>query len=180
MTTIHSKKEHKKEDLVQQEGHAFQNSYDQLMHEDPHAIIEVDNYIITASFEPAEGMYMIQSDLSLKWITPEKQDNQHMEVIVQDKDDRRFIPYLDVSLVLYSKKEVVFHNQVPFIWHPFVFHYGINGSIPGEGEYIPEVFIKMPTFHRHDEVRGKRYTKDVQVKLGSVHLTPGKKPHGPE
>ena len=180
MTSIGTPQENKKEVLVNKQGEAYQASYNELMNEDPHSVVKIDDYIVTTSFEKAEGMYMLQTDLSLRWVVPEEKDNQHIEVIVQDGKDKRFIPYLAVSLRLYQGKIVIVDQQVPFIWHPFVFHYGINGHIPEEGEYEPEVTIKMPLFHRHDEVRGKRYGKDVQIKLPRVHLTPGKKPHGPE
>ena len=181
MTDIQSPKEKREEQLVKNQGDAYQASYDMLMEEDPHVGKEVNDYFVTASFEPAEGMYIPDIDKSLIWRPPSDEDNQHVEVIVRDRKDKRFIPQLLISMKLYDKNQkIVFNKEIPFIWHPFVYHYGTNGSIPDEGVYVPEVTIAMPLFHRHDEVRGERYTKDVMVKLDSVHLTPGKKPYGPE
>ena len=169
------------EELTAKEGQAFQDAYDKLMSKDPHSKGEIDDYIITASFEPAEGMYLMQTDQTLKWVTPGESDNQHFEVIVQDKKDLRFIPYLYVVLKLFDEKEnVVAEKEITFIWHPFVYHYGINGEIPREGDFIPEVTVRKPLFPRHDQVRGNRYAKDVTIRLASVHLKPGKKPFGPE
>lgn len=181
MTDIHSPEEQEQEALARAQGEAYRASYEKLMAEDPHAESAVDEYLITASFEPAEGMYGPGPDGSLAWETPRDGDNQHFEVIVRDRDDGRFLPGLDVHLrLLDGSGTAVAETSVPFIWHPFVLHYGIDGRIPGEGDYTAEVSIPAPRFHRHDEVRGKRYQRGVTVRLGPVHLTPGTKPHGPE
>jgi len=181
MPKIDSPEEREQERLAKKQGEAYQVSYEILMAEDPHAVVEVDDYRIMASFEPAEGMYGPRPDGSLAWETPGDDDNQHFEVIVRDRHDGRFLPGLDVHLRLFDADgQKVAETTVPFIWHPFVFHYGIDGRIPAEGDYTAEVVIPIPRFHRHDEVRGKRYTRDVTVRLGPVHLKPGTKPHGPE
>jgi hypothetical protein len=181
MTDIHSPTERRQEDLVRQQGDAYQASYDMLMAEDPHAETEIDDYRVTASFEPAEGMYGMATDGELAWQTPGPGSNQHFDVIVRDREDGRFLPGLDVHLRLSDGSgATVAETDVPFIWHPFVLHYGIDGRIPGEGDYTAEVSIAAPRFHRHDEIRGKRYRDPVTVRLGPVHLKPGTKPHGPE
>ncbi|MHB8674472.1 MAG: hypothetical protein ACYDAK_12465 [Candidatus Limnocylindrales bacterium] len=181
MARIDSREEQEQERLAAKQGEAYEASYAILMSEDPHAMVEADDYRITASFEPAEGMYGPGPDGSLAWETPGEANNQHFEVIVRDRDDGRFLPGLDVRLRVFDAEErMVAETTVPFIWHPFVFHYGTNGRIPAEGDYTAEVVIAMPRFHRHDEVRGKRYPRDVTVRLGPVHLKPGTKPHGPE
>jgi len=180
-TDIDSPDEHEQEDLVRRQGRAYQASYDMLMAADPHVEGVADDYRITASFEPAEGMYGMTSDGALQWHTPGERENQHFEVIVRDREDGRFLPSLEVGLRLHDAADrVVAETAVPFIWHPFVFHYGVDGTIPGEGDYTAEVTVRAPRFHRHDEVRGKRYQRDVTVRLGPVHLKPGTKPHGPE
>jgi Fe2+ transport protein len=169
-----------KERLAREQGKAYAASYKMLMAEDPHAETDIDDYRITASFEPAEGMYVPTGD-GLTWKTPAKSDNQHFEVIVRDRTDGRFIPGLDVHMrLLDASDEAVAETDIPFIWHPFVLHYGVDARIPKEGDYTAEVTIPAPRFHRHDELRGKRYERDVTVRLGPIHLTPGRKPHGPE
>ncbi len=181
MPDIRSADEQTQEARAHQQGDAYRASYDMLMEEDKHAETEVDQYRITASFEPAEGMYEMDGDGKLHWMVPEKGENQHFEVIAQDRDDGRFIPGLEVRLrLLATDGRPVAATAVPFVWHPFVLHYGVNGTIPGEGDYLAEVTIKAPTFGRHDEVRGRRYERDVTVRLGPLHLKPGVKPHGPE
>jgi hypothetical protein len=181
MPDIHSPEEQEQEALAHRQGEAYRASYEKLMAEDPHAETEAGDYRITASFEPAEGMYGMGSDGTLEWLTPDGGDNQHFEVIVRDREDGRFVPYLDVHLRLLDAADTtVVDTIVPFIWHPFVYHYGIDGKIPAEGDYTAQVIIPAPRFHRHDEVRGKRYEHTVTARLGPVHLKPGTKPHGPE
>ncbi|HEU4571811.1 MAG TPA: hypothetical protein VFR93_03925 [Candidatus Limnocylindrales bacterium] len=180
-TDVNSPDEKEQERLARQQGEAYGASYDRLMAEDPHAETEVDDYRVTASFEPAEGMYELKDDGTFHWMTPSDGQNQHFEVIVRDRRDGRFLPNLDVRMRLLDERDrVVADTEVPFIWHPFVLHYGVDGAIPAEGDYTAEVAIPAPRWHRHDEVRGRRYAKDVTVRLGPVHLTPGTKPHGPE
>ncbi|HEU4674093.1 MAG TPA: hypothetical protein VFS32_14470 [Candidatus Limnocylindrales bacterium] len=181
MTDVNSPEEQEQERLAVRQGDAYRASYEKLMAEDPHAETEIDDYVVTASFEPAEGMYGPDAGGQLAWMTPSEVENQHFEVIVRDRHDGRFVPCLEVHLRLFDAADrQVAATAVPFIWHPFVYHYGIDGTIPGEGDYTAEVSIPAPRWHRHDEVRGKRYAKDVRVRLGPVHLKPGTKPHGPE
>jgi len=179
-TDTQSPAEQKQERLAHAQGDAYQASYDMLMSEDPHSEMTVGDYLVTASFEPAEGMYVPEGD-DLKWHTPDAGQNQHAEVIVRDAEDKRFLPELDVRMQLSDEHgDVVADVAVPFIWHPFVLHYGVDVTIPAEGRYVPRVFIKAPRFRRHDEVRGRRYVSDVDVRLAPVHLKPGVKAHGPE
>jgi uncharacterized protein involved in high-affinity Fe2+ transport len=171
----------KKRNLALAQGTTYALALDEMQTEDTHASCIIDDYIISIACEDAEGMYMDSDAGELRWMIPDKKDNLHFEVVVQDKDDKRFIPDLEVKAkILNEKKETVTTMTVPFIWHPFLFHYGINCSIPKAGKYVAEVTIKKPSFHRHDETYGNRYPKDVTVTLGPLSLKPGRKEHGEE
>lgn len=146
---------------------------------DNHAESEIDDYIVTIASEEAEGTYQLSSD-GLKWQMPEKPKNTHLEIIVRDKHDNRFIPGLQIHGKVMKDDQVIEEADFPFYWHPFLYHYGHNFHIDEEGEYHVEVHIPAPTFPRHDEIKGKRYPKDVTVKLGPIQLEQGRKPHGPE
>jgi hypothetical protein len=63
---------------------------------------------------------------------------------------------------------------VPFIWHPGLYHYGINLTLPGDGIYTVRVDVAVPTFHRHDKVNGKRYAKPVSVTFRNFAIKTGK------
>jgi hypothetical protein len=60
------------------------------------------------------------------------------------------------------------------LWHPWIYHYGRNWEVPGEGDYTVHVRIEAPTFMRHDHENGKRYAKPVEVAF-TRHIAPGQK-----
>lgn len=167
--------------LAEQQGSAFQEAVDYLKE-----IVAgyqeqvVDDYIVTVCAEEAEGMYHLE-DGELTWEDPAEGLNAHLEIIIQDADDKRFIPQLDVVATLYSEdQEMEQEKQHPFLWHPYVFHYGANWKIPKEGNYSVEVKISAPRFHRHDVVKGKKYPRQVTLHFGNLKMETDRKLHAPE
>jgi hypothetical protein len=132
--------------------------------------IEKGPYLIGYAIEKAEGMYHRKDDGELVWREP-GDDNIHIEVSVRDAADGRFIPYLDIQVRLIDRAghEVGVHNQ-PFVWHPWLYHYGRNWRIEKGGDYTLEMNIKAPGFPRHDKKNGKRYTEDVEVSFSPVKI----------
>lgn len=170
-----------KDKLRKDQGATYQAALEFMKTEAAHASVEVDDYIITTACEEAEGMYHGRGENQLEWMIPDPDDNQHFEVIVQDKEDLRFLPGLEIHYKLFNgQNDLVWESDIPFIWHPFLLHYGINGKIPTEGDYTAEVTVGLPKFHRHDEFVGKRYPKTVTAKIGPVHLVPERSEHGGE
>jgi hypothetical protein len=129
----------------------------------------VGPYRVGYAIEEAEGMYHWQ-DGELVWQEPER-ENVHIEVSVRDAVDGRFIPNLNihVRLIDSNKNDVGYHQQ-PFVWHPWLYHYGRNWHIPEEGDYRMEIHIKAPDFPRHDEKNGNRYDQDVDVTFSPVKI----------
>ncbi len=177
-----SSKEKQKEELAIKQGKAYNDALDFMKKETSTAAQQTkEDVIVTVAVEKAEGFYKVQADGSLDWITPSIQDNLHIEVIVQDKKDKRFIPHLPVFVTLKnSQGDLIGMEKQDFLWHPFLYHYGKNWHIPKKDNYSLEVFIKQPLFGRHDEVKGKKYQKDVKIVFSKLQLTPGRKPHGSE
>ena len=175
-----AQKEEKKRNLALAQGDTYSLALDEMKEEDISASAEVEDYIISLACEDAEGMYM-DNKKGLAWMIPQPEENLHVEVVVQDKADKRFIPNLDVYCKLFDKeKKEISSLHIPFIWHPFLFHYGMNTTIPQKGLYTVEITIKKPLFHRHDQTYGMRYRNDVTITLGPISLTPGKKEYGEE
>ncbi len=131
------------------------------------------DYLVGYAIEEAEGMYRYV-DGQLRWEEPEE-ENLHIEVAVRDGADGRFIPGLTVYATLIDGHgtEVGTHQQ-PFLWHPYLFHYGRNWVVPGDGEYTLRVRIEPPDFMRHDEVNGKRFTQVVEAEFAGVKVKTGK------
>ena len=169
----------KKIKLAEDQGKAFSAALDYMKEMDNHAEKEVDDYIISLASEEAEGTYQLEGD-KLKWNTPQEGKNTHLEIVVRDAKDKRFIPGLKIRGKVFDEdKNVIADTDFPLLWHPFLLHYGAFFHIPKSGKYTVEVQIPAPTFHRHDEIKGKRYEKDVKVEI-EIELETGRKPHGPE
>lgn len=127
----------------------------------------VDNYLVGYAIESPEGMYEVENG-ELVWREPED-ENIHIEISVRDGADGRFVPALDVMLTVLDANgdEVGTHRQ-PLIWHPWLYHYGRNWQLPGDGEYTFKIKIGMPDFPRHDKKNGKRYAGPVHVEFRDV------------
>jgi uncharacterized protein involved in high-affinity Fe2+ transport len=128
-------------------------------------------YVVGYAHEEAEGMYA-REDGELVWQEPD--GNIHLEISVRDGGDDRFVPGLNVFLTLLDDQgEQVGTERMPFLWHPWLYHYGKNWEIPGDGRYTLQVRIEPPEFMRHDEKNGNRYAEEVRVTFETVDLETG-------
>lgn len=131
----------------------------------------VGDYLVGFAQEEAEGMYRMGDD-GLEWAEPDE-ENAHIEVIVADAADGRFLPYVTVRATIDGEDETVGPVEIPFVWHPGLYHYGKNVELPGEGRYDLTIEVEPPTFPRHDETNGDRYEEGVEVTFEDVELTTG-------
>ena len=132
---------------------------------------QVGPYLIGYAIEEAEGMYEPNENGELIWQEPKK-ENVHVEVSVRDAADGRFIPQLTVhARLIDSEQNIVGTHRQPFVWHPWIYHYGRNWHIEQEGDYTLEVEIKAPDFPRHDKKNGKRYAEDITTRFTAVKIT---------
>ncbi len=131
------------------------------------------DYEIGFALEKAEGMWEIV-DGELRWIEPDD-ENLHVEVSVRDAADGRFIPGLDVraTVVTSDGREVGTHVQ-PFLWHPMLYHYGRNWTVPGDGRYDLTFRVEPAPFMRHDRKNGRRYAEPAEVTFRDVEVKTGK------
>ena len=133
------------------------------------------DYLIGYAVEQAEGLYTWEKG-KLVWENP-KDENVHIEVAVADKTDGRFLPGLDVEVTLDndSGQRVGKHKQ-PYLWHPWLYHYGRNWKIPEySGLYSLCIEVAPPPYHRHDKVHGKRHAKPVKVVFKDIKIETGRK-----
>lgn len=161
--------------MAREEGEAYHASLKYMAEEvaDNGAMKEVDDYIVAIAQERAEGMYALKKAGELSWQEPDK-ENCHIEVSVSDRADKRFIPYLEIKATLEDadgKKTGPF--EVPFLWHPGLYHYGANIEVPGDGKYTVTVEIAPPKFMRHDEENGQRYKDKVSIAFENFEITTG-------
>jgi hypothetical protein len=137
-------------------------------------IEDCGDYRVGVAVEKAEPLWRHRSgQLALQ--EPASTDNQHVEVIVTDRADGRFLPGLQVNLEAVADDGTsVGAWDLPFLWHPTMFHYGRNVAIPRSGRYSLNVSIARPTFARHDKVNGRRYEHPVLVQFVRMRLTAGR------
>ena len=163
-------------EMAKAEGDAYQKSLTYMVEQvaDSGGTTQAGNYVVGYAQERAEGMYMLRSEGRLEW-DEVGEENCHLEVAVSDAADGRFIPYLTVHATLTQEgAEVVGPTEIPFVWHPGVYHYGKNLKVPGDGRYTLQISIDPPTFMRHDEVNGKRYADRVEVTFENVEIKTGR------
>ncbi|HET8997253.1 MAG TPA: iron transporter [Acetobacteraceae bacterium] len=161
--------------LAQKQGEAFGRALQAMSEMDSHGRAQrAGDYLVGYEVEEAEGMYVPDGN-GLLWSEPQ-QENAHLEVVVRDADDGRFVPGLKVHARLMDAggKEVGAH-ELPFLWHPWLFHYGRNLQVPKDGTYSLHIHIDPPQFPRHDKVNGKRYASPVDVHFDQVQVETGQK-----
>ncbi len=161
--------------MAKKEGAGYHASLRYIAEEvaDSGGMKRAGDYIVAYAQERAEGMYMFKQEGELKWDAP-TDENCHLEISVSDAGDQRFVPYLEITATLTPKSgKAVGPFEVPFVWHPGLYHYGINVKVPGDGDYRLDVTIKPPTFMRHDKTNGKRYAKTVEVTFEKVAIKTG-------
>lgn len=142
--------------LARAQGEAMQKALEHMTKKEAHGAEKpAGDYLVGYAVEEAEGMYHFR-DGQLQWHDPED-ENLH------------FVPYLTVYATLWdSTGSKVGTYQQPFIWHPWLYHYGRNWRVLGDGEYRLRVRIEAPDFHRHDKINGKRFVEPVEVEFKSV------------
>ncbi len=170
----HEVDEHQLE-IAEMEGDAYREALRYMIEEVAHTgrVVEVEDYVVGFAQEEAEGLYRFE-DGELVWREPDESMNAHFEVAVLDRDDRRFIPYLEVTMTVVPEEGEKLSFGLPFIWHPGLFHYGRNVELPGDGIYDIVIRVEPPTFHRHDRDNGDRYTEPVEMEFGGVEISTGR------
>ena len=162
-------------DLARKQGDAYGRALQHMatVVADDGGEVDSGHFRIGYAVEKAEGMYE-WSDGELVWTEPEN-ENVHIEVSVRDAADGRFVPGVRVIATLRDPngQEVGTHEQ-PLLWHPMIYHYGRNWTVPADGEYTLRVRVEPPTFMRHDKVNGKRFPEPVEVEFTSVKIKRGK------
>jgi hypothetical protein len=162
-------------DVARVEGGAYAQALEAMDEESGAVTQRAGDYLVAFVQENAEGMYELD-DGRLVWREAAEEANVHLEIAVADAADGRFVPALDVTLTVLEGDQELFTTTMPFLWHPYLYHYGSNARVPGEGPYTVRVRIDPPAFMRHDPVNGRRYEQPVEVVFADRRFRPGRKP----
>ncbi|HEV2128825.1 MAG TPA: hypothetical protein VGR22_09430 [Thermomicrobiales bacterium] len=98
--------------LAKKQGDAFQAAVKAMDQESGADITRAGEYEVGLVVEDAEGMYHLEGTGNLVWKEPEN-ENAHIEVVVRDAADGRFIPGLTVHVTVTDANgtEVGTHQQ---------------------------------------------------------------------
>jgi hypothetical protein len=166
--------------LAVEQGDAYRKALDHMAQDvaKDGGTQQVGDYLIGYAIEDAEGMYHLQ-DGELVWHNP-GDTNAHVEVVVCDAADGRFVPGLNVTVTLVTPggQELGPYPQ-ELVWHPMLYHYARNWDLPEDGGYTLRVHVDPPTFMRHDEINGRRFTEPVDVEFTGVRIERGAEPVDP-
>jgi len=162
-------------EIARAQGGTYAKALEAMDEESGAVTQRAGDYLVAFVQENAEGMYEL-ADGRLVWREAAEQANVHLEIAVADAADGRFVPALDITLTVLDGDRELFTTTMPFLWHPYLYHYGTNARVPGEGPYTVRVRIDPPAFMRHDPVNGKRYEQPVELVFADRRFTPGRKP----
>jgi hypothetical protein len=160
--------------VARAEGDAYGAALIAMAVEDGAVTARAGDYRIAFINEDAEGMYDRDGD-GLIWREAAPDATVHLEVAVADATDGRFVPGLGVHVDVEREGETLVCTDLPFLWHPFLYHYGGNARLPGTGPYDVAVRIDPPDFMRHDPINGARYAAPVTVRFEDVAFASGRK-----
>lgn len=162
--------------LAHEAGDAYRRQVEHFVAEVAHwgEIKRAGDYAVGFAVEEAEPLYHPAAG-KLELQEPFADCNAHFEVVVMDAADSRFIPELDVAVHVWHEDRDWGTVDLPFLWHPTMFHYGNNVHLPEGGKYRVVVSIGTPRFCRHDKVNGRRYEQPVSVVFDNVDVKLGRK-----
>lgn len=163
-------------ELAREAGDAYRKAVDHMIEEvaETGGKMEVGDYLIGFAQEEAEGLYRMDGD-GLTWEKPAESENCHLEVVVASAADGRFLPEMSVRATIEGEGEEIGPVEIPFVWHPGLYHYGRNLQLPGEGTYTITVEVDPAEFPRHDEQNGNRFETSAEATFENVQLKTGRK-----
>lgn len=102
--------------------------------------------------------------------------NSHVEVAVMDSLTGRFVPGLHITASLTDASGHHLGNHLePFMWHPWLWHYGANWRIPHNGLYTVHVHFGPPDFARYGKKVGDIMSRPVDLDFHGQKLISGEK-----
>jgi hypothetical protein len=156
-------------EMAKRQGQEMKAAFDEMANNVAQRGAEkpVGEYLIGYAVEKAEGLYHLR-DGELVWEKP-KNKNIHIEISVRDGGSGRLIPGLRVMVTVLDEKgkEIGTHRH-KLLWHPWLYHYGRNWRLPGDGKYTIRVHIPAPDFPRHDKKNGKRFASSIWAEFTDV------------
>jgi len=138
----------------------------------------IGDYRVAYAVEYAETFWRMSGQDLVYDARPEQsaETNAHVEVAVFDALTGRFLPGLTVQVTMADAAGHPAGAQVvPFMWHPWIHHYGHNWRVPGAGDYRLHIHVDPPAWARADHDLGHRFSQPIDVDFQGVHVFTGQK-----
>lgn len=135
------------------------------------------DYIVAVAIKPVHGYWEARSG-KLLFVRPDDSVGPvaHIDVSIRDMATGRLLPGLKVrATVLNSRKKEIDTYAMPFMWHPWMNHYGLNVPAPGPGRYTIRVRADAPAFRRYGSTALRKFNKPVDVEIRDVRFVAAEK-----
>jgi uncharacterized protein involved in high-affinity Fe2+ transport len=160
-------------------GDAYKNTLKEMFHQATDGKDTVSgDYFIAVADEYAEGHWFYKENKFVYMIGNEQsaKQNAHVEVAVCDAKTGRFLHDLNVVVTLYKGDQKISMQKVPFMWHPWLYHYGLNWRVPAAGKnYRFMVHFDPPAYRRYGKNMGKQFTNPVDIEFDNLTIKTGQK-----
>ena len=166
-------------ELATSEGNAIDRPLADLMRNPDASGSQVRSgaYRIAVVVQRARGDWEVR-DGKLIFIEPDSAIGPiaHMDVIVRDAASGRLVPRLSVrATILDSRRRVIDTYTMPFMWHPWMSHYGLNVPVPGKGRYTVRVRAEAPAFRRYGSLALGKFNKAIDADVRGVRFVTAEK-----
>ena len=130
------------------------------------------DYRVAVTVQPARG-YWKPDSRRLAYIEPDTNVGRvsHLDVAIRDVASGRLIPELSVrAVVMDSRGRELGTYTMPFMWHPWSSHYGLDIAVPEKGRYSIHVRADAPGFRRYGSSALKKFNRPLNVVVRGVRL----------
>lgn len=164
--------------LSQNAGNAYANTLKNMFKQANDGRDTVLNdYKVAFAVEYAEGYwdyehgifrYKVENDLSGR-------TNGHVEVAVLDAKTGRFLHDLNVTATLNKDGKDIGTKVEPFMWHPWLYHYGENWRVPSAGKYDLHIHFDPPPYRRYGKNDGRQFARSLDFNFNNIKIKTGQK-----
>ncbi len=136
------------------------------------AQVRSGDYIVAVLLQPARGYWTTRrGKLDYNSANSSVGPVAHLDVSIRDAVTGRFLSGLTVrATILNSRKKEIDTYAMPFMWHPWMSHYGLNVPSPGLGRYTIRVRAEAPTFRRYGSTALRKFNKPIDVEIRGVRF----------
>jgi uncharacterized protein involved in high-affinity Fe2+ transport len=137
------------------------------------------DYRVAYAVEFSEAYWHYMGDKFTYRVSAEESaaTNSHVEVAPLDARTGRFLPDLHVSATITTEEGApVGTHEEPFMWHPWLYHYGENWRVPrSASNYRLRARFNTPAWRRYGRRTGRRFTAPVDIEFTGVAIESGEK-----